>query len=110
MARLIIFSFALFVVAALFEIGGGYLIWKWLREHKKLVVGLAGGVILFGYGIIQTFQIVPFGRAYAAYGGVFIVASMLWGFIMDKQKADRFDILGALVALAGTAIIMYAPR
>ena len=99
-----------FVLAGLFEIGGGYLVWLWLRGGKPIWYAVAGGIILFFYGVIPTFQPANFGRVYAAYGGVFIILSILWGWKIDKVVPDRFDIIGGLVALIGVSIIMYWPR
>ena len=101
---------ALFFVAALFEIGGGYLVWLWLREKKGLFLGLLGGIILFVYGVILTFQPANFGRVYATYGGIFIVSSIIWGAIVDKKNPDRYEIIGALVALIGVYFIFFIPR
>ena len=70
-------TFALFAVAAIEEIGGGYLVWKWLRERKQIGFGLIGGFMLFLYGIIPTFQPSNFGRVYAAYGGIFVVMALI---------------------------------
>jgi len=99
-----------FVLAGLCEIGGGYLVWLWLREGKGIGLAVIGAVVLVLYGIIPTLQPANFGRVYAAYGGVFIVLSILWGWQVDKLLPDRFDIIGGIVALAGVVIIMYAPR
>ncbi|KJS00732.1 MAG: hypothetical protein VR68_06505 [Peptococcaceae bacterium BRH_c4a] len=99
-----------FVVAGLFEIGGGYLVWLWLREGKSFWFAVLGAVILFLYAIVPTFQPANFGRVYAAYGGVFIVLSILWGWKIDQIVPDRFDLLGGLIALAGVLVIMYWPR
>lgn len=103
-------SLALFFLAALFEIGGGYLVWLWLRENKGAVFGLLGGLTLAIYGIIPTFQPAHFGRVYAAYGGIFIVSSLIWGAFVDKKKPDRYEIIGALIALLGVLIMFYIPR
>ncbi|MCD4806464.1 MAG: YnfA family protein [Methanococcoides sp.] len=103
-------SLALFFLAALFEIGGGYLVWLWLRENKGLGVGMLGGLILALYGIIPTFQPAHFGRVYAAYGGIFIVSSLIWGFVVDKKDPDRYEIIGALIALVGVFVMFYMPR
>lgn len=103
-------SVALFMVAGLCEIGGGWLVWQWLREDKGNVWGLCGAVVLILYGIIPTFQPAHFGRVYAAYGGVFIVLSLLWGWRMDGDVPDRFDIIGAAISLLGVSVIMYWPR
>jgi small multidrug resistance family-3 protein len=99
------------VAAALAEIGGAYLVWIGLRDHRgPLIVAL--GVIALGlYGVVATFQ--PsheFGRVLAAYGGVFIVGSLAWGVIFDGFRPDRFDLGGAAICLIGVAVIMYAPR
>jgi small multidrug resistance family-3 protein len=99
-----------FILAGLFEIGGGYLIWLWVREGKSIWYALFGGVILVLYGIIPTLQPANFGRVYAAYGGIFIVLSILWGWGIDKKAPDRFDLLGGMIALIGVLIIMYWPR
>ena len=106
----ILSTFSLFVVASIAEIGGGYLVWLWLRERKKITIGLAGGVILFVYGIIPTLQPTNFGRVYAAYGGIFVVMAIIWGLIIDKKKPDRFEIIGGFIVLLGALIIYYAPR
>ena len=103
-------SLLFFLAAGLCEIGGGYLVWLWLREGKGIWYALAGAVVLVLYGVIPTFQPANFGRVYAAYGGVFVALSVLWGWGVDKIAPDRFDILGGLVALLGVFIIMYAPR
>lgn len=107
----IIQSLLLFVVAGLAEIGGGYLVWLWLRGGKGLLLGLIGGLVLFLYGVLPTLQ--PqgsFGRIYAAYGGIFVVMATLWGWGIDGIRPDRFDVVGAAVCLAGVGIIMWAPR
>ncbi len=103
-------SITYFLVAGLFEIGGGYLIWLWIREGKPIAYAVFGAVILIAYGIIPTLQPANFGRVYAAYGGVFIVLSILWGWGIDGIKPDRFDLIGGSIALAGVTIIMYWPR
>ena len=103
-------SVALFIAAGLLEIGGGYLVWLWLRNGKGLVLGALGGLALFVYGIVPTFQPAGFGRVYAAYGGVFVVLSLLWGRVVDRQPVDRYDLAGGLLCLIGVAVIMYWPR
>lgn len=99
-----------FVLAGLCEIGGGYLIWLWLRENRSIWLAVIGAVLLMLYGVIPTLQPANFGRVYAAYGGVFIVLSIFWGWQIDKLAPDKFDLLGGWIALLGVLIIMYAPR
>jgi small multidrug resistance family-3 protein len=103
-------SVVLFFVAALAEIGGGYLVWKWIRERKGIVFGVVGGIILFIYGIILTLQPSNFGRVYAAYGGIFILSAIIWGILVDKKNPDRYEVIGSLTAILGAIIIFYAPR
>jgi small multidrug resistance family-3 protein len=104
-------SIALFVVAALFEIGGAWLVWQGLREHRGWLWVGAGVIALGLYGFAATFQPdAHFGRILAAYGGIFVAGSLLWGAVADGYRPDRFDIAGALICLAGMAVIMYAPR
>ena len=99
-----------FLLAGLCEIGGGYLVWQWLREGKNVLVGVAGAAVLILYGVIPTFQPAHFGRVYAAYGGVFVVLSILWGWKIDKIAPDRFDLIGGLITLIGVFVIMHWPR
>jgi len=103
-------SIGCFILAGLFEIGGGYLIWLWLREGKSIAWAGLGAIILVLYGVVPTLQPAHFGRVYAAYGGVFIALSILWGWKIDGIAPDRLDILGGAVALAGVGILMYWPR
>ncbi|HNP24890.1 MAG TPA: YnfA family protein [Panacibacter sp.] len=103
-------SIVTFLLAGLCEIGGGYLVWLWLKEDKPFWYGLAGGIILAFYGIIATLQTASFGRTYATYGGYFIILSLLWAYKFDNFRPDRYDIIGASVALAGVCIMFYARR
>lgn len=107
---IIIKSATLFILAGLCEIGGGYLVWLWLREGRSIWHGLAGALVLILYGIIPTFQPAHFGRVYAAYGGVFVVLSILWGWKIDGILPDRYDIIGGLICIIGVIVIMYWPR
>ena len=106
----IAYSMILFMLAGLCEIGGGYLVWQWLREGKSIWFALLGAVILILYGVIPTFQPAHFGRVYAAYGGIFIVMALLWGWLVDKIAPDRIDLIGSAIALVGVSIMMYWPR
>ncbi|MEV0425748.1 YnfA family protein [Micromonospora sp. NPDC050495] len=104
-------SILLFLLAALAEIGGAWLVWQGWREHRGLL-WVAGGVIALGiYGFVATFQPdANFGRILAAYGGVFVAGSLAWGMVVDRFRPDRYDLIGAAICLVGVAVIMYAPR
>lgn len=104
-------SIALFLLAALAEIGGAWLVWQGVREQRGLLAIAAGIVALAAYGFVATLQPDPnFGRILAAYGGVFVAGSLLWGVLVDGFRPDRWDIGGAAICLVGVAVIMYAPR
>ena len=103
-------SVALFVLAGLCEIGGGYLVWQWWRNGAHVVIGLLGAAMLISYGIVPTYQPAHFGRVYAAYGGWFVVLSILWGWGIDRVVPDRYDLVGGAICLAGVSVIMYSPR
>jgi small multidrug resistance family-3 protein len=104
-------SIALFIAAAVAEIGGAYMMWQAIKEDRGLLFALAGAVALAGYGAVAALQPdAHFGRVLAAYGGVFIIGSLLWGMVFDGFRPDRYDIAGAGVCLVGVAVIMYAPR
>ena len=104
-------SILLFLLAALAEIGGAWLVWQGWRENRGLLWIAAGVVALGAYGFVATFQPDPnFGRILAAYGGVFVAGSLAWGMVVDKFRPDRYDLAGAAICLVGVAIIMYAPR
>lgn len=103
-------SLALFVLAGLAEIGGGWLVWQWWRSGAGWIVGVMGAAVLVLYGIIPTYQAAHFGRVYAAYGGVFVVLSLLWGWGVDGIAPDRFDVIGGAICLTGVGVIMYWPR
>ena len=104
-------SIMLFVVAALAEIGGAWLIWQGVREHRGLLWVGAGVIALGLYGFVATLQPdANFGRILAAYGGIFVAGSLAWGMVVDKFRPDRWDIIGAVICIIGVAVIMYAPR
>ena len=110
MERLLIIG-GLFVVAGLCEIGGGYLVWGWMREHKPIQWALAGGLILAAYGVVAALQpISEFGRTYAAYSGIFIALALVWGIVVDGFCPDRYDVLGALICVVGVVIMVTPPR
>jgi small multidrug resistance family-3 protein len=104
-------SVALFLLAAFAEIGGAWLVWQGVREHRGLLFAGAGVLALGAYGFVATLQPDPhFGRILAAYGGVFVAGSLGWGMLVDGFQPDRWDVLGAALCLAGVGVIMYAPR
>ncbi|WP_436501219.1 YnfA family protein [Actinokineospora sp. HUAS TT18] len=104
-------SVALFILAALAEIGGAWLVWQGVREQRGWVWVVGGVLSLGAYGFVATLQPdAHFGRVLAAYGGVFIAGSLAWAMVMDGFLPDRWDIIGATVCLVGVTVIMYAPR
>ena len=105
-------SIGYFILAGVFEIGGGYLVWLWFRDGTSLWYGLLGAGALIIYGIVPTLQpsSASFGRVYAAYGGIFIVLSILWGWKIDHVLPDKYDLIGGGIALIGVLVIMYFPR
>lgn len=104
-------AIGLFIVAAIAEIGGAWLIWQGVREHRGVVFVAAGIVALAAYGFVATFQPdANFGRILAAYGGIFVAGSLAWGIVVDGFKPDRYDYLGAAICLVGVAVLMFAPR
>ncbi|QKG56148.1 YnfA family protein [Hymenobacter sp. BRD128] len=103
-------SVLLFLLAGLFEIGGGYLVWQWLRAGRPWWQGALGFGLLAAYGILPTLQTASFGRVYAAYGGLFIVLAFFWGWRVEGVVPDHFDWLGICLCLVGAACILYTPR
>ena len=103
-------SILIFILAGFCEIGGGYLVWGWMKDNKPMWYGILGGLILVLYGVVATLQTESFAHVYATYGGFFIVMSLLWAIKFDHFTPDKFDIIGAIIALIGVCIIYYAPR
>lgn len=104
-------SLLLFVVAAFAEIGGAWLVWQGVREQRGLLWIGAGFIALGLYGLVATFQPdANFGRILAAYGGVFVAGSLVWGMVVDRFQPDLWDIIGAAICVLGVLVIMYAPR
>lgn len=106
---------ALFFVAGVLEIGGGWLWWQSLREGKPWWYALCGSLLLCLYGVVPTFQpetkgTEDFGRVYAAYGCWFIMLSLAWGWAVDGNRPDAGDGIGALLAAAGAVVITFWPR
>jgi small multidrug resistance family-3 protein len=104
-------SLLLFALAAVAEIGGAWLVWQGVREHRGAAFIGAGIAALGAYGFVATLQEDNnFGRILAAYGGIFVAGSLAWGVALDGFRPDRFDLLGAAICLIGVAVIMYSPR
>ena len=102
---------ALFSLAGLFEIGGGWLVWQYMRENQPLTFALAGTIVVALYGFVPPLQSFPsFGRVFAAYGGVFIVLSLAWAALFDGFRPDRWDLVGSAFALLGVTVMLWAPR
>jgi len=104
-------NFLWFAAAAVFEIGGCYAFWMWLRLDKSPLWIIPGIVSLVLFAVILTRTEAQFaGRAYAAYGGIYIVASLAWLAVVEKTRPLPSDYLGILLCLAGAAVIFYGPR
>lgn len=103
-------TLSIFLLAGVCEIGGGYMVWLWLREGKSVWTGILGLIMLALYGVVATWQPASFGRVYAAYGGIFIILSLMWAWKVDNFKPDRYDIMGSFIVLIGIWMIFYAPR
>lgn len=99
-----------FILAGLAEIGGGYLVWLYMKDDKSPWYFLAGAIVLILYGIIPTLQEANFGKVYAAYGGIFIILSVLWGWAIDGTVPDQWDIIGSIICLIGAGLIMYGGK
>lgn len=101
----------LFVLAGLCEIGGGYRVWGWMRDHKPLFWALAGAAVLALYGVVAALQpISRFGWVYAAYDGIFMALSLAWGVTVDGFRPDRYDLLGALIFVIGVLVMVVPSR
>ena len=104
-------SVLLFILAAVAEIGGAWLVWQAVREGRSWWWAGLGVIALGIYGFVATLQPdAHFGRILAAYGGVFVAGSLAWGVVFDGFHPDRWDVIGSMVCLAGVSIIMFAPR
>jgi small multidrug resistance family-3 protein len=103
-------SVGFFVLAAAAELGGAYLVWQWVREGRPWWLALIGAGSLFIYALLQTSQSFGFGRAFAAYGGIFIAGALVWGWLIDGRAPDPWDWIGAAICLAGAAVILWMPR
>ena len=101
-------TFAIYVVAALAELGGSYCYWRWLKQKGRAALALLGLLALLGYALVQTLQPASqYGRVYAAYAGVFLVGAMLWGWRIDGTKPDRSDVISGAIAVVGVVTVLY---
>jgi small multidrug resistance family-3 protein len=104
-------SFLIYAAAALAEIAGCFAFWAWLRSGASMLWLIPGVAALIAFALLLT--LIPTeaaGRAFAAYGGIYIMASLAWMWLAEGLRPDRFDILGASACLAGAVIILLAPR
>jgi small multidrug resistance family-3 protein len=104
-------TIAAYIGAALAEIAGCFAFWAWLRLGKSvwwLVPGM-GALALFAW-LLTLAEVTAAGRAYAAYGGVYIAASLAWLWLIEGTRPDRWDTIGAAVCLIGAGIILFGPR
>ena len=100
-----------YVAAALAEIAGCFAFWAWLRLDKSVLWLVPGTASLLLFACLLTLaEVGAAGRAYAAYGGVYIVASLVWLWTVEGQRPDQWDVLGASLCLAGMAVILLGPR
>lgn len=102
--------FVFFLLAGLCEIGGGYLVWQWLRNGRPMWWGIVGSLLLVVYGVVATWQPTSFGKTYAVYGSVFIVMSIAWAWYFDGFRPDKLDIIGGVICFVGIGIILFWPR
>lgn len=113
-AKTVCLSIFLFIIAGLFEIGGGYLIWIGIKKGFKPSLTLPlGAIVLVVYGFIPTLQPIDssdFGRVFAVYGGFFIIGSYIWGYVFDGMKVDLGDYIGCSIAIVGVLIAWFWKR
>jgi small multidrug resistance family-3 protein len=101
----------IYIMAAVAEIGGCFAFWTWLRLGRSPLWGIVGTVSLIIFGVLLTrSEVALAGRAYAAYGGVYIATSLLWLFVIERVVPDRWDMIGAGICLVGAAFILWGPR
>ncbi|MGH9320119.1 MAG: YnfA family protein [Vicinamibacteria bacterium] len=100
-----------YLLASLGEIGGCFSFWAWLRLHKSPLWTIPGTAALIGFALVLTRIDAGYaGRAYAAYGGVYILSSRLWGWLAENGRPDRWDVAGVAICLTGAAVILFGPR
>lgn len=106
----ILYVIMILLLSSICEVGGGWMIWQVMREGRKYYFLIPGSIILIIYGFIMSFQMLTFSRAFATYGGVFILVSILWGWAIDKEIPDKWDWIGTSISIVGVAIIAFIPR
>ena len=104
-------SILVYIAAALAEIAGCFAFWAWLRMDKSMLwlIPGTGSLLLFAW-LLTLVDAAAAGRAYAAYGGVYIAASLIWLWVIEEQRPDRFDLTGAAICLVGAAVILLPSR
>lgn len=104
-------TLAVFACAALLEIAGCFAFWAWLRQHRSAWLGLLGAASLIAFAVVLTRAETAFaGRAYAAYGSVYIAASLIWLWAAEGARPDRWDAIGAAICVAGGMLIVFGRR
>jgi small multidrug resistance family-3 protein len=106
----VIRTFLIFIIASIFEISGCYFVWQWLKNHKPMEQGILGLVLLGLYGVVATMQAENFAKVYVVYGGVFIMATLVWAYFFDNYKPDKLDIVGLVFITTGIILIYFIPR
>jgi len=100
-----------YIAAAIAEIAGCFAVWAWLRKGASIWWLIPGGLALAAFAYLLTrVDTAAAGRAYAAYGGVYIAASLAWLWVVEGMKPDRWDLIGGIICLAGAALIIFGPR
>ena len=104
-------SIVLFIGAAILEIIGCFTFWAWLRLGKSVFWILPGIISLVGFAFLLTrIEILFAGRTFAAYGGIYIVASILWLWVIEGHRPDKWDVVGSIICIIGTVVILFGQR
>ena len=104
-------SFLIYSAAAVAEIGGCFAFWAWLRLDRSVYWVFPGVASLIVFALLLTrIESLFAGRTFAAYGGVYIAASVLWLWVVEGQRPDRWDVVGSVICLVGAGIILLGPR
>lgn len=100
----------LFIIASIFEISGCYFVWQWFKNNKGAEFGILGVLLLAVYGILAALQTGSFAKVYVVYGGIFIIAALVWSYFFDKYIPDFFDFIGLIFIIIGIVFIYFVPR